>query len=128
MTDTEMGPMLAEIGQLIADILDEHGPEGAFMYAEAGDMWQEVAIFKDLGNQVIYRDPSHALIDAIQDLWESADDDKKWAVLFYTISDGKLEAQFAFPDDNDPAEGSYERRKRALAERYGDKPVDYSDP
>jgi hypothetical protein len=120
--------MLAEIGQLIADILDEKGPEGGFVYAEAGDMWQEVSIFKDLGNQVIYRSPSEALFEAVQDLWESSDDDKKWAALSYTISDGKFEAHFTFPDDIDPEESSFERSERALRERYGDKPVDYSEP
>jgi hypothetical protein len=128
MTDPKMAPMLAEIGRFIADILGEKGAEGAFMYAEAGDMWQAAGIFKDLGNQVMYRDPSRPLTSAIQDLWESADDGKKWAVLLYTISNGKFDAHFTFPEDNDPAEGSYERRKRALEERYGDKPVDYSDP
>jgi hypothetical protein len=41
MTDPKMGPMLEEIGQLIADILNDKGPDGAFIYAEADDMWQE---------------------------------------------------------------------------------------
>jgi hypothetical protein len=48
MTDPKMGPMLEEIGQLIADILNDKGPDGAFIYAEADDMWQEAGIFKDL--------------------------------------------------------------------------------
>jgi hypothetical protein len=128
MTDAKMGSTLEGIGQLIADILNEKGSEGAFMHAQAGDMWQAAGIFRDLGNQVIYRDPSQALIEAIQDLWEFADDDKKWVELFYTIADGKFDAQFTFPDDVDPTESNFERRERALSERYGDKPVDYSDP
>ncbi|MEQ1549390.1 MAG: hypothetical protein ABL918_12210 [Chakrabartia sp.] len=128
MTEPTIGPILEEVGQLIADVLGDVEPEGAFMYAEAGDMWQGASIFKDLGDRVIYRDPSEELCDAIERLWVAAEPDKKWAVLSYTISDGTFDAQFKFPDDIDPEDNSFERRERALSERYGDKPVDYTDP
>jgi hypothetical protein len=128
MTDQTTGLILAEIGQMIADVLQDENAEGAFMYAEAGDMWQEASIFKDLGNRVTFRFPSTELFGAVQRLWESADPDKKWAVLSYTISDGEFDAQFKYPEDIDPEESGFERREKAVAERYGDKPIDYSEP
>jgi hypothetical protein len=128
MTDTAVGPILEEIGQFIAKILHDHDPDGAFMYAEAGDMWQEISIFKDLGNQILFRFASMELSDAIQRLWEAEASDKKWATLCYTISTGKFDADFTFPEYLDAEENSMQRRARARIKRFGDKPVDYSAP
>ncbi len=44
MTDPGIGPRLTEIGQIIADIFHDHDPEGAYMYTEVGDRWQEVSV------------------------------------------------------------------------------------
>lgn len=128
MADSTTGSILAEIGQLIVDSLGDYDPEGAFMYAEAGDMWQAPSIFKDLGNQVLYRNPTSELCDAIQRLWELAEPDKKWRALYYTMGNGSFDAQFKYPDELDLTESEFERSERALIERYGEKPVDYSDP
>jgi hypothetical protein len=129
MTIRDSGPHLERLGQLIAEVLRDGDAEGTFMYAEAGDQWVEVGIFKDMGEQVTYRHASDELEIAILDLWEAETDiDKKWSVLHYTISNGKFSAEFQYPNDLDSDESSYERRPRALAARFGDKPVDYSDP
>jgi hypothetical protein len=128
MTNSAIGPILEEIGQLIADVLHGENPNGAFMYAEAGDRWQEISIFKDLGNHLTFRFGSAELGNAVQRLWEVEAPDKKWATLCYTISEGKFDADFTFPEDLDPEETSLDRRARARIIRFGDKPVDYSVP
>ena len=74
---------------------------------------------------MVYYDPSDELFDALFDLWEFAEADKKWAVLHYEVNDGAFKSRFSYPDQIDPEEFNYERRERALRARYGDKPVIY---
>ncbi|WP_293883772.1 hypothetical protein [Sphingomonas sp.] len=85
-------------------------------------------IFRELGNRILYRDPSKELLDRIMDAWDATEADKKWEVMQYTVINGTFQATFEFPDELDPDEGGHWRRARVLRERYGDKPVDYSDP
>jgi hypothetical protein len=129
MSINESGSLLERIGQMIAEVLPDGDPEGAFMYAEAGDQWVEAGIFKDLGEKVLYRDPSGALVKAILELWDAEPGrERKWSVLKYQLSQGSFSADFDYPNDLDPKESSVERRPRVLVARFGDKPVDYSDP
>jgi hypothetical protein len=64
--------ILNAIGQHVSDILDGEA-EGAFLYVEAGEAWQEAAIFKQYGDEIIYRGPSRALFRDVENLWEAAD-------------------------------------------------------
>ncbi len=119
--------ILAEIGQLTADLMDGD-PEGAFTYAEAADMYQSVSLYRETAENVLYFEPSDELFGAIGRLWDAADESKKWRVFTFEITNGQFEAAFQYPDDLDPEEGSFERSERALEERYGDKPVIYPEP
>jgi hypothetical protein len=123
----EVGAIYEDIGRLVARDLGID-QEGAFLYVEAGRAWAEAGIYKDLGNQILYRDPSKELFDRIMDAWNATEANKKWEVMQYTIKDGSFQAQFQFSDDLDSEEASHWRCKRVLRERYGDKPIDYSDP
>jgi hypothetical protein len=122
-----MGDMLNGIGQHLADIL-EHHPDGTYMYAEVSAGSCDAGVFYDEGEQVVYYDPSDELFDALFDLWEFAEADKKWAVLHYEVKNGAFAVRFSYPDQIDPEESIVERRGRALHERYGDKPVIYPEP
>lgn len=122
-----MGDMLNAIGQHLADIIEQH-PDGTYMYAEVGEGSCEAGVFHDEGEQVVYYDPSDELFDALIELWEFAEADKKWAVLHYAVKEGAFETRFSYPDKLNPEEFNFERRKRALRERYGDKPVIYPKP
>ncbi len=123
----QMGDMLNGIGQHLADILEQH-PDGSYMYAEVDEGSCEAGVFLDEGEQVVYFDPSDELFDALFDLWEFAEADKKWVVLHYEVKNGAFAVRFSYPDQIDPEESSVERRERALQERYGDKPVIYPEP
>ena len=127
MATEEMGKLLNQIGQHLADILDQH-PDDSYMYAEVTEGSCEAGVFHDEGEQVVYYDPSDELFDALFDLWKFAEADKKWTALHYEVNDGAFKARFLYPDQLDPDEFSYERRGRALDERYGDKPVIYPKP
>ena len=126
MPQASTGPILEKIGQMIADILDGE-PEGAFMTAEAGEAWVEASIFKDLGDRVLFRGPDVALFEALLELREAEEPNKRWTTMSFTINNGRFDAQFGYDDDVDQNEIGFERRERLLAERYGDKLVDYSE-
>jgi hypothetical protein len=49
-------------------------------------------------------------------------------MLHYDIKDGKFAVEYFYTDQLDPDEGSYERRERALEQRFGDKPIIYPPP
>lgn len=123
----QMGDMLNGIGQHLADIL-EHHPDGAYLYAEMDEGYCEAGVFYDEGEHVVYYGPSDELFNALHELWEFAEADKKWAVLHYEVKNGAFDARFSYPDQIDPVEAGFERRERALYERYGDKPVIYPEP
>jgi len=126
-TRVQTGDMLNAIGQHLADIIERH-PDGTYLYAEVDEGAYEAGVFHDEGEQVVYYDPSDELFDELIGLWELAEAGKKWAVLQYEVKEGKFNASFSYPDQLDPEEFSFERRERALAERYGDKPVIYPKP
>ncbi|MES2097630.1 MAG: hypothetical protein V4459_12805 [Pseudomonadota bacterium] len=127
MVDTSAGDILADIGVLVSrDIKTD--PDGTFMYAEAEEGCVGASLFKDVGEKVICRMPSADLSRRIMDLWEAADADKKWNALFYTITGDQFDARFQFEDGWDPEEHEIDRRPRVLEAKYGNKPIDFSDP
>lgn len=126
MSTAETGDILNAIGQHVADILGKE-PRSVFVYILAGDNWQEAAVFDDLGNQVIYHDPTHALFEDIGRLWDAADADKKWDMIHYDIRDGRFDVKYFYIDDLDPEAVSVDFRQMALAERYGEKPIIYPE-
>lgn len=122
-----MTEMLNAIGQHVAEIIGEP-LENSYLNAEAGENWAEVGIFQDLGQRVLYHDPSTELSLQIIKLWDSAPSKKKWAALHYDIKDGTFDARFEYPDGWDVEETVDDRLERALRERYADKPIVYPEP
>ena len=127
MANMETGPIYEEIGRLVARDLRED-PEGAFLYAEGGRGWIEAAIFKNMGDHLIYRNASDELFDKLGEAWEAEEPDKRWAALRYTIANGRFSVAMQYPDELDEDEGPSDRRPRVLKEQFGDLKVDYSDP
>jgi hypothetical protein len=126
MSNSIAGPMLERLGQLIAEVMPDRDPEGAWMYAEAGDQWVEATIFQDEGEAVRCWFMSNQLADAILQLWDAQKEvGKEWAVLVYAINRGRFDARFEYPEDIDPEGDSLDRRAGALIERFGNKPVIY---
>jgi hypothetical protein len=129
MTTPEMGDLLNQIGQFVADRLGKI-PDDVFVYIDAGDQNYGGAIFENLEDNVIYHDFEPMGVDLgfgdiVLRLWDIAPPDKKWSVLLYDIKDGKFDAEFLYTDDMDKDRFEHDYREDALIARYGDKPVIY---
>lgn len=115
--------MLNEVGKILAR--DTVYPlDGTFLYVEAE--WQMVgmALFKDLGDHLLYRDPMDDLAGALLELWESAPEDKRWATMQYRIEGDRFDAAFTY-EPLDPAVSTIDRQQAILRQRYGNKQVVY---
>ena len=120
----KMGNILNDIVQEIAEMLGRL-PDNAFLYAEVDDEGREASVFTENNSGIFSHRPSDELFALVGELWEAADDDKKWAAVEYDVDEGKFEANFIFPEQIDPEDISDDRRERALRKRYGDRPITY---
>ena len=120
-----LGPAYADIGAELAEIVGGD-PDGAYLYAEAGEGWYGYGVFKDEGDKVRYYDPSSGLGDLIYKAWVAEDFDNRWAIMEYEINGTKFNAEFKFPDEiKVESYDEDDRRDIALKKHFGDKPVLY---
>lgn len=120
----KLGPMLGAIGEQVAADLGGN-PDGIYIYAEVGDRWYSVYVFREEGDVVRYYDSSSELGLLVWDEWKAEDPDKRWSVMEYQIRGNKFDASFKFPDEVDVEDVETDRREIALKRRYGDKPIIY---
>jgi hypothetical protein len=127
MSNTETERLLNRVSQLLAE--DKEYPlEGTLLHAEVRRNSVSPSIFKDRGNQIVYRSPDlNRLGDALLDLWEAQEGEDRWEELQYLVKDGRFEVTFVYPEDLDPDEMSLDRRDKVLKQYFGDKPVVYPD-
>lgn len=125
VADDETDRLLNEIGQLLAQ--DREYPlDGTLLHAELDRNMVGPSIFKELGNQILYRRPDlDRLGNALLDLWEAQDTDDRWAEIEYLVRDGKFDVTYTYPDEIDPDEDSTERRDRVVRRHFGNKPIVY---
>jgi hypothetical protein len=122
-----LGPAYADIGGELAQIVGGD-PDRTFLYVEVGDRWLEGGVFKDEGDSVRYYDPSQELSDLIWKAWNTEEPNKRWSVMGYEITGTKFNARFKFPDEVDVEIYDADRRRTALKNHFGDKPVIYPPP
>ena len=117
--------LLNEIGQLLmAD--GEYPLEPTLLYAQLDNNMIGESIFKELGNQFLYRWPlNERLPYALLQLWELQEGNDRWTELAYVLRDGLFEVVYIYPDEIDPEEDILERRERSLLRHLGKKPVIY---
>ena len=126
MPDDETDRLLNEIGQLLAEDTD-YPLDGTLLYAELDRNFVAPSIFKDLGDHVLYRPPDLDVIgDALLELWEAQTSQRRWAEIEYVMRGGKFTATFAYPEEIDPKERSFDRRDRIVAKHFGTKPIVYT--
>lgn len=125
MPNDETERLLIQIGHLLAE--DREYPlDGTLLYAELDRNFVAPSIFKNLGNQILYRRPDlDRLGDALLDLWEAQDSDDRWAEIEYVVRDGRFEATYTYPDAIDPEEDPMERRDQSVRRHFGEKPIIY---
>lgn len=120
----EVGALLNEIGNVLSE--DKAYPfDGTLLYAEAAPQMVDMAIFKDLGDHLLFRLPMRGLSNVLLELWEASDLNKRWAAMQYWIIDGQFTASFTYPEEIDPNERAMDRRERILRQRYGNKRIVY---
>jgi hypothetical protein len=125
VANDEANALLNEIGQLLA--ADREYPlEPTLLYAQLDDNMVGESIFKELGNQILYRRPINARLPfALLELWETQEGDERWMELEYLCHDGRFEVVYIYTDEIDPDEDVVARRARAVQRRFGDKPIVY---
>jgi hypothetical protein len=125
---TESEHLLKEIAELLMDD-DEYSSEPTLLYAQLDYNMIGESIFKELGNQFLYRWPlNERLPYALLELWEAQDGRDRWSELEYVLRDGNFEIAYFYPDEIDPQEDVIERCQRALRRHFGEKPIVYPPP
>ncbi|MFT3968546.1 MAG: hypothetical protein QM690_21980 [Sphingobium sp.] len=125
MANDKAGDLLNEIGRLLAED-DEYPFEPTLLYAQLDCNMVGEAIFKELGNQILYRRPFiKALPYVLIDLWEAQKGNGRWMEIEYLVRDGKFEVAYIYPDAIDPEEDVVERRARSVQRHFGEKPIVY---
>ncbi len=127
MDAIESGPLFSEIGQLVAEKLHSSSAD-AFLYAEVEPGVVTGSIYEDTREAVFYRRCTRELFAKITQAWEALGPEKRWATLSYAMTGERFSASFQFSEELSPSEDHDDRRERVLNERFGDKPIDYSDP
>lgn len=125
MANDEAEKLLNEIGRLLAE--DREYPfEPTLLYAQLDRNVIGESIFKELGNQVLYRRPViEGLPYALLDLWEIQEGDDRWMEMEYLLRDGRFEVAYIYPDAIDAEEDVVERRARSVRRHFGEKPIVY---
>ncbi|UZK65351.1 immunity protein YezG family protein [Sphingomonas sp. M1-B02] len=125
MANDETEQLLAKISHLLARD-SEYPLDGTLLYAEIDQNFVAPAIFKNLADQILYRDPDlRELGDTLLDLWEAQDTDDRWEEIEYVVRDGKFDVAFTYPDEIDREEDRFERRDRVVQRHFGIKPIVY---
>lgn len=125
MADDSTEELLNRIGQLLAEDV-EYPLDDTLLHAEVGRAYVSPSIFKDRGNHILYRDPDlDRLGDALLDLWEAQQGEERWAEIEYIVRDGRFDATFVYPEEIDPTEEPLDRRRRIVAQYFGEKPIVY---
>ncbi len=124
MAATETERLLNLIGQILSN--DTEYPVGdTLLYSDVDTDMAGVAVFKNVGARIVYRDRMDDLFDVLLELWEQAPADKRWAEIEYVLRDRRFETTFTYRDQIDPSENPDERRARIVARYFGDKPIVY---
>jgi hypothetical protein len=126
-SDAKIAEIYADIAVLVARDV-RAASDGAFLMAEGGEGFMSVAIFQDGGDKIVYRDGSDELYDRLMEAWDATPEDQKWAAMNMTLKGDTFEIEFEYADTFDPMESVTVRWPRFLTPRFGDKPLDQSDP
>ena len=128
MENSESARLLAEIGHLLAEDT-EYPLDDTLLYAVLDRGYVEASIFKNLGNQILYRWPDmDTLGNALLELWEAQESEPRWAEIEYLVKDGRFTVTYTYPDEIDPKENEddmFARRTRIVRKYFGDKPIVY---
>lgn len=123
-TDQLVSSIITKIGALLLS----HGmiDDGrSLVYAEVKPGMYSVSVFVDRGDAVHYIREPEAIEEAVLDLWEAAEQDKKWRAVCYKLIGDNVQVTFDYGEAWDEEEVSLDRRRRVLAEFYPGRKIVY---
>lgn len=124
MEADEVTHLLNLIGNALAE--DAKYPlEGTLLYIEIDWDMLGQSIFKDGGDEIVFRWNAGDLEEPVRQLWEGEPKHKRWSEMEYFISGGKFEVRFIYEEEIDKNEDFGDRRDRAVRRYMGDKPIFY---
>jgi hypothetical protein len=97
----------------------------SLIYAEVKPGMYSISTFVDRGDAVHYIREPLPIEEAILDLWEAAEQDKKWRAVCYKLVGDKVQVTFDYGEGWDEEEVSFDRRERVLEEFYKDRTIVY---
>lgn len=125
MANDETDRLLGQIGQVLA--YDTAYPlDGTLLYARVRSTMVAPSIFKNRGNNIVYRDPDlNRLCGALLDLWYAEEPNNRWAEIEYLVQGDTFEVAYTYANEIDPHEDTFDRRDRIVKRHFGDKPIVY---
>lgn len=118
------GELLEQISSWVLTAKPD-GPPTFFLYAEAARAVSDASVYQEFDDRAVWVEPSHDLCELLIELWDIADDDKKWGTLMLSIDGDRFTAHFDYVIHLDVEDDLHDYREEALLKRYGNKPVIY---
>lgn len=126
-----MSDQSAELMESISSLVLRQIPDGPrhfFLYVEAASNTCAISIYQEFEDRAVWLNPSPELFDELLELWEAADDNKKWGTLMLSIDGERFTAHFDYDRRLDVENDLHDYREDTLLKRYGEKPIIYPPP
>lgn len=123
-TNDAASPLLESIGKLIREETKQNEYR-VLLCAEVEEGALSVALFVERGNHIDYVGPSwDKNYDILFDLWylQAAN---RWSEIEYLLERDTFKVRFAYAEEFDPEEESFDRRDRTVQRYFGEKPIVY---
>ena len=102
------------------------------IYAEVQDGHNAADIIYDEGSGIARFEFCNKLLRSkicqFWEHWRATPGNREWRAMEYVITDGNFTIDLLYPDQLDPDEVAFDRRRVSIKKHFGDMKVDYSRP
>jgi hypothetical protein len=120
----ELGDLYSELGNSILDLVGP-GEQHVLLYAEAGEGWADVGIFRKEPGGIHYLAPTGEVGGIVMDAWRAEVPEKRWAAMEYELRGKKFNVRFAYKEDFVAGETDDDRSDAAVRRVFGEGPIAY---
>lgn len=120
----EIGDLYAELGNAILDLVGP-GEHHVLLYAEAGEGWADVSIFRKQNGEIAYVTPTGEVGGLVMDLWRVEVPEKRWAAMEYELHGTKFNVRLTYKEDLAPGETDDDRSDAAVRRVLGEGLIAY---
>lgn len=128
MQNHEIDKRAALLNSIGDSILNGEDPVGKhlWLFAEVGEGWAGVALFKVGKGQVIWVDDYLMdLADSLIALWESEPPERRFDALVFELQGTKFDSHFYYAGELPFDETGYDRREGLIHKRFGNYAIVY---